>query len=171
MKSLDAKVLSIITIIFALAAFRLVQFIPNVTPIAAMALFAGAHFSDKKLAFVIPFAALLISDLILGLHSTMLFVYAAFALTLWIGMALQNKSALFITLSAIGSSLLFFLITNTGVWLMYNTYSAGLTGLIESYVAGIPFYKNTLAGDLVFSAVLFGGYALLTQSKSQKQAV
>ncbi len=162
---MNIKTASIISVIFALALFRLMQIIPNVSPIAAMALFAGAHFSDKKLAFVVPFAALLLSDFILGMHSTMIFVYAVFAVTVWVGISLQKRlNFLSIAFAAIGTSLLFFLVTNAGVWLMYDTYSPGFTGLIEAYIAGVPFYQNTLLGDLFFSAVLFGGYALIKQS-------
>jgi len=165
------KTSSIIAVIFALAAFRLMHLLPNVSPIAAMALFAGAQFSDKKLAFVIPFAALLISDFILGMHSTMIFVYLAFALTVWVGISLSKRqNFISIALAAIGTSLIFFLVTNAGVWLMYNTYSAGFTGLMESYIAGIPFYQNTLMGDLFFNVVLFGGYALIQQRKTEATA-
>ncbi len=163
------KTTSIISIILALALFRLMQFMPNLSPIAAMALFAGAKFSDKKLAFIIPFVALLLSDFILGLHSTMIFVYIAFAITVVAGIALQkHQNIISITLTAIATSLIFFLLTNAGVWLMYDTYSPGLTGLIEAYIAGIPFYQNTLLGDLVFTAILFGGYALIQQAFKTK---
>lgn len=167
---MNIKTTSIVSIIFALALFRLMQVIPNVSPIAAMALFAGAKFTDKKLAYVIPFAALLFSDLILGLHSTMIFVYIAFALTVWVGISIKkSQSIVSVALAAVGTSLLFFLVTNAGVWLMYSTYSPGLAGLIESYIAGIPFYQNTIVGDLFFSTVLFGGYALYTQSNIKPQ--
>lgn len=168
---MNTKTTVIIGVIFALAAFRLMQFIPNVSPIAAMALFAGAQFTDKKLAFVVPFAALLISDLVLGMHSTMLFVYAAFALTVVVGIYIAKRQTVFsVIFAAIGTSLSFFLITNAGAWLMYDTYSAGFTGLIESYIAGIPFYQNTLMGDLFFNAILFGGYAFITQNKQSTSA-
>jgi len=163
---MNTKTVSIISIIVALAAFRLLQIIPNVSPIAAMALFAGAQLTDKKLAFVIPFAALLLSDLVLGMHSTMIFVYLAFAGTVLAGIFIAKRQNIFtIFLAALGTSLMFFLVTNAGVWIMYDTYPAGLTGLIETYGAGIPFYQNTLIGDLFFNTILFGGYALFTQQK------
>lgn len=165
------KTHSIIAVIFVLALFRLMQIIPNVSPIAAMALFAGAQFSDKKLAFIIPFAALLASDFILGMHSTMIFVYGAFALTVLVGMSIQKRQTIIsVFIAALGTSLMFFLVTNAGVWLMYESYAPGLTGLMEAYIAGIPFYQNTLLGDLFFSAVLFGGYALIKQSYQQDQS-
>ncbi len=169
---MNIKTKSIISIIFALALFRLMQLVPNLSPVAAMALFAGAKFNDKKLAFIVPFAALLLSDLVLGLHSTMIFVYSAFALTVLAGISLRkHQNIISITLMAIGSSLMFYLVTNAGVWLMYDTYAPGFAGLMEAYIAGIPFYQNTLLGDLAFTAVLFGGYALIQQSFKPKAIV
>lgn len=162
MHTLNKYTLSIIAVIFSLAAFRLLQIIPNVSPIAAMALFSGAYFTDKKLAFVVPFAALLLSDLFLGLHSTMIFVYGAFALTVVMGNWLGSSAKFsMVIISAFSASILFFLITNFGVWMMYDTYPATAAGLLQCYVAGLPFYQYTLIGDLSFVAILFGGYALL----------
>jgi len=86
-----AGIYTITAIIFSLALFRLLPHWPNVSPVAAMALFGGAYFVDKRLALIVPFAALLLSDLIIGLHSSMLFVYAGFALTVFIGMQLQKR--------------------------------------------------------------------------------
>jgi len=168
---MNNKILFLVATIALLALFRLTQWIPNISPIAAMALFAGAKFSDKKLAFIVPFLALLLSDLVLGFHSTMLFVYGAFAFTVLIGIKISHKqSFLTIALSAIGASLLFFLITNAGVWIMYDTYAAGISGLLESYMAGIPFYRQTLVGDLIFTALLFGSYHLISHKYDLKAA-
>ena len=165
------KTLMLVAVIIVLALFRLAEWIPNISPIAAMALFAGAQFSDKKLAFLIPLLALLLSDLMLGFHNTMLFVYGAFALTVLIGIKISHKQNVFsITLSAIAASMLFFLITNAGVWLVYDTYAPGLGGLAESYMAGIPFYRQTLVGDLFFTAILFGGYHLISHKTGLKTA-
>ncbi len=168
---MNHKILWLFATIILLAMFRLTQWIPNVSPIAAMALFAGAKFSDKKLAFIVPFLALFLSDMVLGFHNTMLFVYGAFALTVLIGIKIrQRQGALIIALSALGSSLLFFFITNAGAWMMYDTYATGIQGLLESYIAGIPFYRLTLVGDLFFTAILFGGYHLLSQNTGLKSA-
>ena len=87
-QSLKTQLITISAIIFALALFRLLPHWPNVSPVAAMALFGGAYFADKKMAFIVPFVALFLSDLILGLHNTMVFVYAGFALTVAIGFLL-----------------------------------------------------------------------------------
>lgn len=151
----------IIGIIAAAALFRLLPHPPNVTPVAAMALFAGAHLSDRRLAFTIPFAALFLSDLLLGFHATMPFVYAGFALTvmlgLWLGRRLQAPTVLG---GALAGSVLFFLLTNFGSWLVSDLYPRSLEGLMAAYAAGLPFFRNSLLGDLFFTALFFGGLHL-----------
>jgi hypothetical protein len=159
---LKTQIISVSVIIFALALFRLLPHWPNVSPVAAMALFGGAYFADKRLALIVPFVALLLSDLILGLHDTMIFVYAGFALTVAIGLLLKNRVTITNTaFAAIAASVIFFLLTNFGVWMTSALYAKSAAGLMQAYVAGIPFFQNSLLGNLVYSAVIFGGYAFL----------
>lgn len=148
------------------ALFRLVPHPPNFTPIAAIALFAGAYLPRRALGFVVPFGALLLSDLLLGgFYDGIAFVYLAFALTVLIGWTLSSRrSALPIAAAALTSSVLFFAVSNFGTWLGSGMYPHTLGGLQACYVAAIPFFGNTLAGDLVFSALLFGSFALLERS-------
>jgi hypothetical protein len=161
-QQLKIQILSVSAIIFALALFRLLPHWPNVSPVAAMALFGGAYFADKRLALMVPFAALLLSDLFLGLHDTMIFVYAGFALTVAIGLLLKNRVTITDTaVAATAASLVFFLLTNFGVWMTSALYAKTVAGLMQAYVAGIPFLQNSLLGNLVYSAVIFGGYAFL----------
>lgn len=155
------RVALLITMVFGAAMMRLLPHLPNLTPITAMALFGGAYFSDKRLAFLVPLAALLLSDLILGLHDQMPMVYASFALIVCIGFSLQNRRRwLPVAGAALASSVLFFVTTNFGVWLFGSLYPKSLEGLIACYVAAIPFFGNTLLGDGLYTAVLFGGFAL-----------
>ena len=157
-----AQLITISAIIFALALFRLLPHWPNVSPVAAMALFGGVYFSDKRIAFIVPFVALFLSDLILGLHNSMIFVYAGFAITVVIGFLLQNKVTLTNTvLAVVASSVLFFLLTNFGAWMMSGLYAKSATGLMQAYAAGIPFFQNSMLGNLVYVAVIFGAYHLL----------
>lgn len=159
---LKTQVISVSVIIFALALFRLIPHWPNVSPVAAMALFGGAYFADKRLALIVPFVALLLSDLILGLHNTMIFVYAGFALTVSVGVLLKSRVTITNTVFAvIASSVIFFLLTNFGVWMTSALYAKSAEGLMQAYAAGIPFFQNSLLGNLVYSAVIFGGYAFL----------
>ena len=164
-QSLKAQLITISAIIFALALFRLLPHWPNVSPVAAMALFGGVYFADKRMAFVVPFVALFLSDLVLGLHNSMIFVYAGFALTVAIGFLLQNRVTMTNTAFAmVTSSVLFFLLTNFGAWMMSGLYVKSAEGLMQAYVAGIPFFQNSLLGNLVYAAVIFGGYHLLQKN-------
>ena len=160
-----AKLFTISAIIFALAMYRLLPHLPNVSPVAAMALFGGAYFADKRMALIIPFLALFLSDLVLGLHDTMIFVYAGFGLTVAIGFLLKDRVTVTNTAFAtVLSSLLFFLLTNLGAWMTSGLYAKSAEGLLQAYVAGIPFLQNSLLGNLVFVGVIFGGYHLLQKN-------
>ena len=160
-----AKLFTISAIIFALAMFRLLPHLPNVSPVAAMALFGGAYYADKRMAFLVPFLALFLSDLVLGLHNSMIFVYAGFALTVAIGFLLKGRVTITNTAFAtVIASVLFFLLTNLGAWMTSGLYAKSAAGLMQAYVAGIPFFQNSLLGNAVFVAVIFGGYHLLQKN-------
>jgi hypothetical protein len=148
--------------IFLAAASRLIPHPPNFTPLAAMALFGGAYISNKRMAFGLPLAALLLSDAVLGFYHDMIWVYGSFALIVCLGLQLQSRRRLRpIAGAALASSVLFFALTNFGVWASAGMYPRTLGGLGACYVAAIPFFQNTIAGDLVYTALLFGGFALL----------
>jgi hypothetical protein len=158
----NARLAAILSAILVAAALRLVPHPPNFTPIGAMALFGGAYFGRRSLAFAAPLGALLLSDAILGFHAGMPFVYGSVALVVLLGWAVAKRmTALTIAGAAVASSVLFFAVTNFGTWLTSGMYPQTLSGLAACYVAAIPFFQNTLAGDLLFSALLFGGFALL----------
>lgn len=146
--------------VFVAALLRLLPHPPNVAPIAALALFGGVYLG-KRYALAVPLGAMLISDIFLGFHSTMPYVYGSFAITGLLGLWLaQHKTPRNIIAITFGSSLLFFLVTNFGVWASSTLYPKTLDGLMLSYTMGIPFFRNTLAGDFFFVAILFGGYEL-----------
>ena len=157
-----ARLVALLVAIFAAAVMRLLPHPPNFSPIAAMALFSGAYLPRRALAFAAPFGALILSDLLLGgFYPGIAFVYASFGLTVLIGWALARRKTPFTILgAALSSSMLFFVITNFGMWLFSGFYPRTSEGLVACYVAAIPFFQNTLAGDLVFAALLFGGFAV-----------
>ncbi len=162
---LKPRLAVLLSVIIAAAAFRLFPHPPNVNPIAALALFGGASFSDKRLAFLVPLAALFSSDLVLGLYSHMEFVYASFAMIVGIGLLLRkNRNVIAIGGAAVVSSVLFFAVTNFGTWATQSLYPHTFAGLVTCYAMAIPFFQNTLAGDLFFTALLFGGFVLLERS-------
>ena len=158
----NARLTAILTAILVAAALRLVPHAPNFTPIGAMALFGGAYFGRRGLAFAAPLGAMLLSDAILGFHSGMPYVYGSVALIVLVGWALAKRiTPISIAGAAIASSILFFAVTNFGTWATGELYPPTLAGLGACFVAAIPFFQNTLAADLFFSALLFGGFALL----------
>jgi len=149
------------TLILAAASSRLLPHPPNFTPIAAMALFGGAQFSSRRAAFLVPLAGLALSDLAFGFYAITPVVYGAFALTVCLGFWVrQRRSALRVASAAVASAVLFFVLTNFGVWALENLYPRTATGLMDCYIAAIPFLRNMLLGNLLYSALLFGALAL-----------
>jgi len=150
----------------AATAMRLFPHPPNFTPIAAIALFGGAHFERRSAAFGVPLIAMLASDAIFqlafgwGFHSLLPVVYLSFAAIVAMGIWLKSRrDAVSITAAVILAPTLFFLTTNFAVWAMGSMYPHTTSGLLACYLAAIPFYGWSLAGCIAYSAVLFGGFA------------
>lgn len=150
----------ILGLIAALAASRLIPHLPNMTPIAAIALFGGAHFEKKYLAFIVSLGALFVSDLLLGFHEQMLSVYLSFAMIVGLGFLVNRQKIVSIAGASLASSTLFFVVTNFSVWMSGALYPKTISGLTTCYIAAIPFFGNTLLGDLFYTGVLFGTFAL-----------
>jgi hypothetical protein len=147
--------------ILAAAALRLLPHPWNVTPIGAMALFGGATLGARPLAFAAPLAALFLSDLFIGFHKLMPAVYLAFALVVALGALIRRRRTPGRVVAAmLAGSVVFFLVTNFAVWAFGSWYPKSPAGLAACYLAGLPFLRNTMAGDLFYAAVLFGGLAL-----------
>ena len=156
-----SRILALLSAILAAAALRLVPHPPNFTPIGAMALFSGAYVRRRSLAFVAPLAAMLLSDAVIGFYPGMWVTYLAVALIVVIGwLALPKVSVLRVGSVAITSSVLFFIMTNFGTWALSSMYPHSLAGLTACYAAAIPFFQNTLASDVFYAVVLFGGFRL-----------
>jgi hypothetical protein len=159
-------------IVLAAAMSRLIPHPPNVAPIGAMALFGAAYYGKRYWAFLIPIASMWISDLVLNnvvygqyfdrfvwFYSGSLFSCGALALIVMLGFRTLRKVTVPSLLgSAVSASALFFLVSNFGVWLSTDMYPHTATGLLACYTAGLPFFHNTLAGDAVYTAVLFGAF-------------
>jgi len=166
---LNARFFALLGITLSAAAMRLLPHPPNMIPIAAMALFGGAYFTNRRTAFLVPLAAMYLSDLALGFfiydfgwfHGFMPFVYAGFIVTVCLGLLIRRwLSPWTVAGAALISSVLFFVITNFGVWLVSGLYPKTATGLVSCYVAAIPFFRNALVGNAFYTLVLFGGFAL-----------
>ena len=168
-----------IGLVLAAALARLLPHPWNFTPLGGMALFAGAVFRRQAWSLALPFVALWLSDLVLNntlnAHYYTGFqwfgnagVYLAFLGIFLLGrLAIHRLAPGRIALSALAGSLLFFLVTNFMSWWMYSgtMYSSDFAGLLACYTAGIPFFGGTVAGDLFYSALLFGGWAWYTRSQ------
>jgi hypothetical protein len=163
-------------VILAIAA-RFFTEMPNFAPFGALALFAGAYVANRTKAIFLPLAGLFAGDLLMeltqkgsGFYPDMIFVYAAYAITVTIGFLLRNNKSIYkiIGLSIAGSAA-FFVISNFGVWAMTSMYQHNLAGLFNCYAMAIPFIKNTLISDLAFNAILFGSMYLI--SAKQKATI
>jgi hypothetical protein len=165
--------------VLLVAMTRLIPHPPNVTPVAAMALFGGAFLVRRKLAYLLPLAAMLLSDVVLGVTlygKAVLFsqpvVYGCLLATVALGKLIRDRrSPLNVGVVTLASSVLFFAVTNFSVWASGHMYPNTWAGLESCYIAAIPFFRNSLAGDMAFAAVLFGGFALLeTYAVSVREA-
>jgi hypothetical protein len=162
--SLRADLLLALCLIGLCVAARMLPHVSNFSPVAAAALFAGAMLGRRSLALLVPVAALLISDLTFGFYDwrVMAAVYAALALPALIGMIAGSHRIWFTAIGgALATSLVFFTTANLAVWAFSGMYSLDNAGLIQCYVAALPFLKFTVAGDLFWSVALFGGASLL----------
>lgn len=165
MKSItNPRFLFLVTAILVAAMSRIFPHIPNFTPIAAMALFGGAHFKDKASAVLVPLIAMFLSDCVIQLttgtrfHNTLIPVYFSIALISFIGMYVKrNITFQSVLIGSLVSSVLFFVITNFAVWAAC-CYDQGFKGLVTTYILGIPFFGPTVAGDLFFNGILFGSF-------------
>lgn len=170
---MNKKTIFIVTglIIFA-ALTRLLPHAYNFTPIGAIALFGAAYFTRKKWALIVPLIAIWISDLLLNnityaeyydgftwFTGGFLYLYGSIAMIVILGYYLLKKVTFGRVLGgALGASVIFFIISNFGVWISGSMYPMSFEGLMACYTAAIPFFHYTIAGNVVYSAVLFGAY-------------
>ena len=155
-------------------AARLMWHVPGVSPVAASALFAGMMLRRRSLALVVPLAAMLIGDAIMGFYhwQVMAVVYAALTVPAVAGMLARRLPALRVVApTVLACSLIFFITTNFAVWAWSGIYSADMAGLIQCYAMGLPFLKYTIAGDLFWAAVLFGGAWLVQRLTARTGAL
>ena len=153
--------ISYTAIILLAVVARLIPHPPNFVPIGGLALFSGANFK-KKSVLLVPLAAMFLSDIFLGFHKTVPYIYISFIIITLVGRSMKNNKWQFLLSASLISSVLFFLITNFGVWLSFNMYPKTIDGLMQSYVMGIPFFRNTLISDLFYTFSFFYGYKFLS---------
>jgi hypothetical protein len=160
-ENIVGRTLVVLAMIAIAATLRVAPHPWNFTPIGAMALFSGAVIKDRRLAFFFPLLALFVGDLFTGLHQLIPVVYASFLVNVLLGYWIRDRRT---TLRISGITLLgatqFFLVTNFAVWALLGSFPRTAAGLMACYAAGLPLFRNTLAGDALYAALLFGGLAL-----------
>lgn len=142
-------------LVMALVLTRKLPLLPNLSLMGSAFLFAGYLSSKSKASFLVPFAALFISDYWIGFYSGMAWVYSGFALSLLLGAFIKEIKWTQIAGASLLSSLAFFVVSNFGVWTSGSLYSRSFSGLVECYIAAIPFFRNTLLSDLLGSLAIF----------------
>lgn len=164
--------LTILTsMVLAAAASRLIPHPPNFTPLIALALFGGTYFTDRRTAYLVPLAAMILSDIGLAFLKGYEFftpmrvvIYGCFALITTLGFFIRHNLKLTnIVTTSLVSSIIFFVITNFAVWAAGSLYPMNFSGLVSCYLAAIPFFKNTLVSALFYSGVLFGSFEFAKQ--------
>ncbi len=165
----------VLSLLILLAAFsRLIPHPPNFAPIGAMALFGSAYYMQKYLAFIVPIISMWISDLLINnilynqyfdhfvwFYKGFYWTYGAFILIVIIGFFLLKKVKIKnLIIASLAASVTFFLVSNFGVWASGSMYPKTISGLLACYTAGIPFLKNTITGDFIYSIALFGAFEL-----------
>jgi hypothetical protein len=168
---LNPRVGTLVFMILAAAATRLLPHPPNLTAMTALALFGGSYFSDRRLAFIVPMVVLLLSDIALGVYWSWSFMaiqphmwvqYATFVLIVGMGLVfLKQRSFSRVAVVTLAASCVFFVLTNFAEWVFQPWYPKTAAGLAASYIAAIPFFRNAVIGDLLYSGLLFGGFRLL----------
>lgn len=150
------KLLIALLLILIGVGVRLMPHIWNVAPIAAIAL-VSAVYLGRYYALIVPVLAMFLGDLFLGFYDAgvMIAVYGSFALVGLIGLTIKKVGVTPVVLASLSASVLFFLVTNFAVWQFTPWYDKSLIGLLDTYVAAIPFFRNTLIGDLIYTGSFF----------------
>lgn len=142
----------------------------NFTPVGAIALFGGVYFKNHWQAFLLPLLVLLVSDAVINygyfgeftlLYEGVSWVYLSFALIVLLGRTIKNVKPGSVLLGALGSVLIHWIVTDFGVWLNNPAFEQNIAGFLNCLVLAIPFEKNFLAGTLLYSALMFGGFELV----------
>ena len=187
-KQNSSLLLSAGLLVIAAAFTRMFPHAPNFTAIGAMAIFGGSVIKNKKIALLLPLAALLLSDVCLQLFTstkgfygtTQFFVYAAFLIITALSTLISKRSVANVAMAAVWSGAIFFVLSNLGVWVSSNSYPKSFAGLGACYAAAIPFYKNEFFGNFIlnsvmsnlfYSAILFGAYAYVERKTMLQRSI
>jgi len=149
---------------------RLLPHPANFAPIGALALFGGLYL-PRRWSILVPCAAMLLSDAVIGFYNwkIMIAVYASFIIMGLIGLAVRkNKKFATILGGTLLGSIIFLVLTNAAVWMFGTMYSHNISGLIQSYTMALPFFKNSLLGDLFYAGIFVGTMETLLYYQKNK---
>jgi len=164
MKNFTRPSAAVLTVIGVLA--RLLPHPANFTTLGGSVIFSGSKI-PRPVNYLLPLAVMFITDIFLGFHRTMIFVYGSFAIGVWIAERfLRNKPSYSrIAVVCLANSTIFFVLTNFGVWLMTNLYPRTMVGLVECFTMAIPFWRGTVLGDLIFGVGFIAAYQYFASRK------
>lgn len=169
MLKLNSRNILILILISLAIIARLVPHWPNFTPVAAIALFCGCYLKDRRWAIAIPIVIMLLSDMILFIaknYPPSITLYISLIIISFLGFFLRGREQRqTIMVASLVGSLVFFFVSNFGVWLLNDYYTKNLEGLATCYIKAIPFFRYTVMGDLFFNLLLFGSFALIRWAK------
>ncbi len=181
-KQNKTSILIAVMLVLAAAISRVILYPHNFSPMVGMALFAGATFSDKRLAFALPIFSMLLSDIMFEVFKVapgfwgwgQLIGYGIFALITLFAFTLKKVNVLNVVGYSIASSVIFFMLSNLSYFLIdnniYHTYTSDFSGFINCYVAALPFFKTSLIADLAYSGILFGTFYVI-QNVAMKKSI
>ncbi len=145
-----------IILILILAMSRLIPHPPNFTPVISVAIMSGYLFRNIYLSFVVLITSMILADAFIGFYENMLFVYLSLLLIAYIFYKISGKINLKnLFIYGFFGSVIFYLISNFGVWYFGNLYEKNFNGLIECYFLAIPFFKNTVLSTIFFTYITF----------------
>ena len=148
------KIFLFLISIFALSQFRLIDHPWNFTPVIAFGILSGYYLKNVIYGCTLIITSMILGDLIIGFHYLILFTYVGLLFSVIIGKYLKQLKTVQLFLSSIISSLVFFTVSNFGVWLLSGFYAKSFQGLVDCYIAGIPFFRNTLISTIIFVFIL-----------------
>lgn len=165
MKRITTITLLLVLLAILSAFYRILPLRPfNFTPVIGMMLTGAAFFPRRWMSYIIPLGALLVSDAIIGFHNQMWLVYGTYVLIISLGFLIRDKiSAVKVLGLSLSSSLIFYLVTNFFCWYQSSIYTQDLAGLIINYTAALPYFRNSLLGDLLFSFAFIYGFQYVIQ--------
>ena len=160
------KFIPTLVAVLLIVGYRLMPHPWNFVPVTAMAIFSGIYL-NRSVAYGLPLASMIVADLFIGMDWTSPVVYASIFASAWIGTRVrnvyENKKHFVMAVGGgtFASSVLFYLTTNFAAWLVIPEYSKDISGLMQSYIMAIPFFKNALAGDMFFITMFVGAYEMV----------